>query len=494
MIRQLLCGGGMNSVEHVIDEWCERLEFRFSPDSLQRAPLANAVEAARVTDDSGTRSSGWGGVSIEFDDDTDLILRHARSFTVLVSSRWGRDPLRHWKCGQFLMRSMRQACCRGSVVLVAADSAVEPWALRASRLTGAQLLRVGFAKRNGRHSPQILVRCPENFDIPRDQGVIVMANHIDAPYVRRGGRIEHGLARWLHVRSGSAVRVGITAFPDCAASRLIDKGAVGWLLTDSHVSRAALATSAQTVQTHPAHVIHRRPAISASPVSKCTTHEWLSESGQWLVHCTRASQGKWPDQTLTQYRDQILTSDPNVARRTALDSLGRIIQMGHLVASAVVSSHRYPVVCWSAVPLLDLLRQRCFRAHVQRWDYEPYGVAVRVDAIHGLGGRPVIYGQSGDREKLAESDKYRFQALGKSASKSASNFIDWRKEKEWRLAQSLSLVSLNPADVRVFAADSCLARSRLSDLPWNLTLLRRETSSLVRKSGKRGLSEIWKAV
>lgn len=486
VIKQLLCGGGMSSVEHVIRDWCERLEFWFSPDSLQRAPLANAVEAAWVTDDSGTKSVALGGVSIEFDDDTDLILRNARSFTVLVSSRWGRDPQRHWKCGQFLMRSMRQACSRGSVLLVASDSAVEPWALRASRLTGAQLLRVGFAKRNGRRSPQILVRCPENFDIPRDQGVIVMADRIDALYVRRGGRIEHGLTRWLDGRSGSAVRVGITALPDCAALRLIDKGAVGWLLSDTHVSRASLATSAQTVQTHPTHAINRRPAVSASPVSRCTTHEWLSESGQWLVHCTRASQGKWPDETLAQYRDEILMSDRAVANRTALDSLGRIIRMRQLVASAIVSSRRYPVVCWSAVPLLDLLRQRCFRAHVQRWDYEPYGVAVRVEAIHRLGGRPVIYGESGEREKLPESEKYRYQAVGKS--------IDWRKEKEWRHAQSLSLVALNPTDVRVFAVDSCLTRSRLSDLPWKLTLLQRETRSLSKKLGKGGLSEIWKAV
>ena len=140
----------------------------------------------------------------------------------------------------------------------------------------------------------------------------------------------------------------------------------------------------------------------------------------------------------------------------------------------------------SAVPLLQLLRQRCFRPHVQRWDYEPYGVAVRRRAIHQFGGRSVIYGEPVEAKKLPACERFRYQAKGKTN--------DWRKEKEWRLACSLSLKSLNPCDVRIFALDSALARSRLVNLPWKVTILQHVSKRTLKKIGNDALSEIWKAV
>ncbi len=491
----------MGSARDVIRVWCDRLDSWFLPgtaiDFGSERPGAGLSQrpALCVLVDNGVEAAPTLSLSdrfvVELDNDVTMsTLRNACSFTVVVSSRWGRDPQRHWEFGQFLMRSAREAYCRGAVLLVADGSAVEPWARRASKLTGAKLLRVGFGEQAHQARAQVRVRLPDAADIKRDEGIITMADRIDAVHVRRGGRIEACLKKRLQsptqrLVSRCSVRVGVTAMPTSAASNLMAAGAVGWSLAATD-RRDPVDDQKQCFRTHQNEPGGKRVAVPSIALGLCTTRDWLNEPEQWLVHCTRATQGPWPGETLTEYRDAILTHDRRIANRTALDTLCKIILTGELKSSAFVSSWRYPVVCWSAVPLLDLLQQRCFRSHVQRWDYEPYGVAVRVRAIRELGGRPVIYGQSGDANKLPVSERFRHQAAGKS--------IDWRKEKEWRLAGSLSLVSLNPRDVRIFTVDSCLARSRLSYLPWKVTVLKHVSKRTLKKAGNDGLSEIWKAV
>ena len=514
----------MGSARDVIRVWCDRLDSWFlsraaveigsetrdsdPPQSPDSDPLGSPGSGSRDSPgsipserpefnfldgiDTVLTSSLSDRFMVELDNDaTKSILQNARSFTVLVSSRWGHDPQRHWDFGQLLMRSAREARCRGAVLLVADGSAVEPWARRASKLTGAKLLRVGFGEQAHQTRPQVWVKFPAGADIKRDEGIITMADRIDALHVRRGGCIQACLAKRLHPKSGRsvapcAVRVGVTGIPASAASNLIEAGAVGWFVSQASDGRDLVDTQKPHEESPRNASGYQRVSVASITRGLSEPRHWLQESGQWLVHCTRATKGPWPGETVIEYRDTILTHDRRIANRTALDTLCRIIQSGELVSSAIVSSRRYPVVCWSAVPLLKLLQQRCFRSHIQRWDYEPYGVAVRMTAIRELGGRPVIYGQSGEADKLPVSERFRHQSAGKS--------IDWRKEKEWRLAGSLSLTSLNPCDVRIFAFDSRLSRSRLVNLPWKVTILRRVSKQIVKKTGNDGLSEIWKAV
>ena len=485
----------MGSVERTIRCWCDRLDAAFQLGASEPTQLGIAGSALSKSDDSAAVSkanerlvhaSQAARFSVELKDkETELVLSNACSFTLLVSSRWGHDPQRHRKLGQYLMRSASEARIQQTVLLVAVGSAVEPWARRASKLTGASMLRIGFEERAGRSRPQILVRCSGHVMMTRDQGAITMADRIDALYVRRGGHIEHCLIKRLEQPTHHQLRVGITSLPNCAGFQLMQAGAIGWFVPE---------------QTEPADPVRKSVHVGSSgervAVKQSSGQEpqaglfaaraWLEEMDGWLVHCTRASNGPWPDETRAQYQDTILTGDSQHANRTALDALSRIIQSRQLLASAIVSSREYPVVCFSAVPLLRLLQQRCFRAHVHRWDYEPYGIAVRLEVVRRLGGLPVIYGQPEDREKLSSGQRFRYQALGKS--------VDWRKEKEWRIAGNLPLRTLQEDDVRVFALDSPLARESLIDIPWGLTLLERETRRLSKKTQNGGLSEIWKAV
>ncbi len=491
----------MNSEKDVIRVWGDRLDkWCLSRASVSMASKTKRDKSAgeklpgkQVWDGlAGTRSLLPRRCRIALDNEaTSLTLRSARSFTVLVCSRLGHDPHHHWQLGQLLMRSARQARFQAAVLLVADGSAIEPWARRASKLTGATLLRIGFGNRVQQTGAQVWVRFPEGVEVTRDQGIITIADRIDALHVRRGGRVEACLKKRLQPTSQCsvsrcAVRVGVTAAPASAASNLIKAGAVGWYLTEAIDGGDSVDKLTRNFGMHQHEVDNKRVLVASKALGLCTTRNWLNEPGQWLVHCTRGSKGPWPGETPTEYRDAILTQGRRVANRTALDALCRIIHSGEIMSSAIVSSRQYPVVCWSAVPLLQLLRQRCFRSHVQRWDYEPYGIAVRLEAIRELGGRPVIYGRSGEAGKLPVGERFRHQAAGKS--------IDWRKEKEWRLACSLSLKSLKPCDVRIFALDSGLARSRLVNLAWKVTIIKHVSKRTLKKTGNDGLSEIWKAV
>ena len=494
----------MSSAKHVMRIWCERLDsYFFSGSTGSDAPgitVTGITSPERtvtgIFEDSGSLAteSSPGRFNIRLDSEsTRLMLRSACSFTVLVSSRLGHDPHRHWEFGKFLMRSARQARCQGTVLLIADGSAVEPWARRAAQLTKANLLRVGFGNSAHQVGPNVWVRIPDGKKITCDEAIIAMANRIDALHVRRGGRIEACLKRRIDSNSHGSlfrcnVRVAVTPTPNSAASYLVKAGAIGWPLPELQDGGDSVAGVRQPCDPHRHETVGKRVFVTSQHLGLCTTRDWLheNESGQWLVHCTRASKGPWPGETVTAYRDAILTGDRRVASRTPLDSLCRIIQSGEILASALVSCRRYPVVCLSAVPLLQLLRQRCFRPHVQRWDYEPYGVAVRRRAIHQFGGRPVIYGEPVEAKKLPACERFRYQAEGKTH--------DWRKEKEWRLACSLSLKSLNPCDVRIFALDSALARSRLLNLPWKVTILQHVSKRTLKKIGNDALSEIWKAV
>ena len=490
-------GGDMNSVEQLTEVWRKHLkQFVFA-----RTVNRTVVKSGRTADfppDHMTERFAKDGISIELSTEAEAILGKARAITVLVSSRWGHDPENHWLFGRFLMRSMQRAVGRHDVLLVASASAIEPWAVRAAQLTDAMLLRVGFDQPASDGVTDIQVHSGSRDSIQRDEGIIMMADRIDASYVRRGGRIEHDLNRCMKQRSSVDVHVAITNLADCAAKRLVERGANGCLfprLFDSGTEGDSWPDSAPVQQLAPVQaLVHVQSSCTGcsqvNPADSCQSgdanNNWFEEEGEWLVHCTRASRGKWPDETIAQYRDTVLTGNRDVAKRTALDSLCRIVHTSQILASAIVSARKYPVVCWSALPLLELLQERCFRKHLQRWDYEPYGVAVRRRAISKLGAQPVIYGQKKERDEIPENERYRFQAAGKS--------VDWTREREWRLAGNLSLQALNPRDVRIFSLDSAATRVRLKGIPWELTRLKKLETSWSDHSPSVGLSEIWKAV
>ncbi len=364
----------------------------------------------------------------------------------ITSSRLGHDCLLHRRVCRFLTHSIRQCRQRGGTLLVAAGSAIEPWALRAAELFSVpvQVLSVEGVDRG---DPQrLVVRPPCGQDLSRDAVLISLADRVDAVFVRQGGKVERSLKNRVCDRNDASTRVAVSMTKMCAAPGLIANGAVGWFVAQANTTDPPITSD-----------LGRSTELSRSSDS------WTRTDGAWLIHCTRGSHGPWPGETERQYRDSMLLGDRASAKRGPLESLGRIVRSGRLIAGGSATRKSHPVVCFSALPLRELLDRRCFRPHLGRWDYEPYGIAIRSNAAQRVGVRPVIYGQPGDRRTLAPADQFRFHPVGKT--------YDWRSEREWRSPRTIDLTKLDVRDVRVFVNDFCDAAQLPVHCRWSVTTL-----------------------
>ncbi len=360
----------------------------------------------------------------------------AQTTTVaVVSSRLGHDIDLHRHVCRFLTRSLLDCRTRNATLIIATGSAIEPWATRAAELFGVKALRIAI----GKDDPSADHFLPSE-KRPRDTFVIELADRVDAVYVRTGGNVEKGLRQRINRLHDASTRVAITSDSKCAAAGLIASGAIGWFYS----------------------VSANKPPVTPPP-DFGENDQWTRTDGQWLVHCTRGPKANWPDETVRQYRDSILIGDDSSTDRQPIDALCRIIGSGRLIATSTATSKKHPVVCFSEVPLAQLLDRRCFRPQLGRWDYEPFGIAIRRSVAALLGIEPVIYGEPNRRKTLLEQDRYRFHPVGKT--------YDWQSEKEWRSRISIDMAALPKSDIRVFAADTLESRNRLVGCPWAVSFI-----------------------
>ena len=380
----------------------------------------------------------------------------------VTSSRLGHDPHLHRQVCQFLVRCLLDCRQREASLLIALGSAIESWATRAAELFAVPI--VNLSVNPGDDRADILVASPRGDALSRDSVMIALADRVDAVYVRRKGTVERCLRDRVERRGDVSTRVAVCSTRQCAASDLIAAGAIGWF--HARAKSDGRARDSRDVGHWPASGIGPGEGIENSVSG--ASDSWARTDGQWLIHCTRRSDGAWPGETERQYRDWVLLGDESSAKRSALDALVRIVKSGQLVAGATATSKAHPVVCFSALPLVELLQRRCFRPQLGRWDYEPFGIAIRLSQAMKMGIQPVIYGQAADRLLLAAEDQFRFHPIGKT--------FDWREEREWRSRESVDLGSLHLEDVRVFAVDVFSVRQQLEDCRWPVTLL---SSSLV---------------
>lgn len=345
-----------------------------------------------------------------------------RTWVAITSSHLGKSAEFHQEVCRYLSRSMIDARKSRSVVLAAVDSAIEPWAKRAAEIYGVPLLLVRVNEQPESAGEMVLhVTGPE---LCRDDVVICLADRVDCVFVRSGGKIESAIRTKLVRQSVPCVRVAVheSSKHRKVAHSLMGEGAVGLYLKRS---------------------LLKQPNVSQK--GPRADSEWTSLDGQWLIHCTRACSGAWPGQTERQYQDELLLSGSTTAtgtQRTSMDTLLRILKSQRLAASALTSCRSQPVVCFSEQPLTVLLSRRSYRSHLHRWDYEPYGIAIRKSAAMNAGCQKVIYGDPEDRQRLSVQDRFRFQARGTT--------YDWTKEREWRFRGDVGLEQFDPDDIRVF--------------------------------------------
>ncbi len=375
----------------------------------------------------------------------------------IASSRLGHDPNTHRHVGQFLIRSLLDCRSRHGILVIAAGSAIEPWAVRAATLFKVPLLRIIVGQETPSQSTdktttpldrwKIWVTRP-GASLSRDEVLVAMADWLDVVHVRKRGRISAAVQERLRRSSDASIRVAISPATACDAVRLMDLGAVGWV--DSADQPSSGPSNQPSNQPSDQLSPSRRPqgTLEVDPFSV-----WAKQSGRWLVHCTRASQEGWPDETQQQYRDAILLGDASSVQRGPLQALCRILGSRCLLASSIATAKAHRVVCFTEVSLQEILSRRCFRPHLGRWDYEPFGVGISMDAGKRIGIRRVIYGQPDERSKLAAEDRFRFHPVGKT--------YDWTAEKEWRSPVMIDLSQFHADELQVFALHSAQAEQKL---------------------------------
>ncbi|MCM2370444.1 hypothetical protein [Aporhodopirellula aestuarii] len=328
----------------------------------------------------------------------------------IVCSRVGHDARRHRTMSQQIAASLQQIKRDNATLLIADHTAIDPWVTHAADVF---------------HVPSIRIEKTDE----RDRLMIAMADRVDAVYVRPGGKVTAMLRQRAAIQSG-IVQIAIDNSGQQRALEwdLLGAGAVGRYLPENASDKPAFVSSDDT-----------------PPFPTMDAVDWAS----YLVHCTRSVSGPWPGQTWDQYRDDLLLADPQSASRDAIDALCRIVRKQRLVAGAITSRRTTPVVCLSAVPLPELLARRTYRSHLHRWDYEPFGIAIRRDAAIRFGIEPVIYGDRDLENRLTDRERFRFQATGKTH--------DWTAEQEWRSASDIDLSRFDTNDVCIFVPDQTAA-------------------------------------
>jgi len=224
---------------------------------------------------------------------------------------------------------------------------------------------------------------------------------------------------------------------------------VPWLLKSMQSVDQAVNTSSNTAVLR---------ALESSPESTP-----LSHPGDWLLHWTRSTVGPWPDQNEQEFNDELILGCRS-ADRSVLATLLRIVNEGRLWASSEAIRGGYRVVSFTEVPLHEFRRRRAYRRHRRRYDFEPWGIAIRRDLLESSGARPVQYGDDETWQRLYESDRPFFQNVGAGDG--------WTKdEREWRIVEHLKLNDLPQSAVIVFVDTKAAREIIQSQTVWPVIIV-----------------------
>lgn len=281
---------------------------------------------------------------------------------------------------------------------------------------------------------------------PDDLAVAVLARRVVGLNVTPGGKTAAILERLLSCSRHIPGCVWISAESkptrvlDEAQKRWSDAGAVLWF-PKTNESRAINPWACQ----------HR--IVPASLQIHAGISEKLAQSNRYLIHTTRARQSLWPDQSNLDLLDEAfrLAWNPNP---TPIETLLRIITEQKLLATTARKRAEIPSISFTANPISMLLGMRAFQSHLARWDWEPYGLAIKTDFLERLGARPVRYLAKKQIESMEPDQQAFCQPL---AQKEGDR--DWTTEREWRLANDLRLAHLPSDAAFVFVARDCEAQA-----------------------------------
>ncbi|MCE3015580.1 MAG: hypothetical protein ACK56W_06705 [Pirellula sp.] len=293
-----------------------------------------------------------------------------------------------------------------------------------------------------------------------DRAVVSLSRYLFALEIRSKGK----MAELIDLRlrdtafSPGSVILGIRYEKDLAkksgntiAKRWLDQGVIGWI---SHAG----------MEVEPSTSTLRMPCHSHGPSTTVPiffASQWQPLEGKFLIHCTRARRGPWPDQSIEQFHDEIFET-PWKSPPTAMDSLMRILEKQRLVATSALKPGSQATVSFSACSLAELMASRRFESHLSRWDWEPYGLMISSQWLASLSCQQVRYCLKAEMQSLSTEESTFAQVYSDTG-----NGRDWRVEREWRVADDVRLHQLPFSQGAVFVAsiDEANRISHLSRWP-----------------------------
>lgn len=161
----------------------------------------------------------------------------------------------------------------------------------------------------------------------------------------------------------------------------------------------------------------------------------------FLTHFTREPDGAWPDETQEEFV-QWLCSAAVYERRDDFSTLRRILSQRKILGSGRFIRGGTPAVCWTALPPHAVANLRDWRKGLRRWNFTPYGIAIRRSVLEQRGARAVRYSLENEMAAAHPDDAPCMQLANSGA-------YDWTLEKEWRTRGDLDLTTLPTSDVIV---------------------------------------------
>ena len=217
-----------------------------------------------------------------------------------------------------------------------------------------------------------------------------------------------------------------------STDELIAAGAVPWLLSQPTETANDMLRVAHQQQT----------SDSANPPRRIPNGP-LERPEEWLCHWTRPCFGPWLDQTNEDYWDELILGCVT-ADRSAFGTLMRIVHQQKLFASQSVRGAA-ATVSFTDVPLSEFRSRRVYRRHKHRYDFEPYGIAIRRKPLQQTGVRKVEYVAPEEYKVIESRDEFV------QPKSNVDSSIDWSEEGEWRHIGDLDLARVDPNDVVFFA-------------------------------------------
>ena len=326
-------------------------------------------------------------------------------------------------------------------LLTASGMAADLYVRRISALFGIELLDADvislqqLSKRKGidKETGKILLLHEQDTN-SIDSQLIKIAHTVHALSVRSGGNIHQGITSRLGQAASKKIQpTTIRLLNDAALTKskvrteLLELGAIDWLLLP-HVDDDGQ---------------DGKPDPSPRQMGSIVPLDSIDQS-QYLLHWARRRSDAWPDQNQDAHLDQLIFGSTE-DRYLEVMTLCRIIASNRLIGAAHLTRDPAPVVCFTAVPVGELPDRTVFRKHLARWDFVPYGLAIRKSVLQSAGCKEVIYGDDSDWETLGREDRPWFQL---QASKNGK--IDWTQEQEWRLVGDLDLNKIGNEDAFAF--------------------------------------------